>query len=99
MTRSASSARPVRMMIGICDSARSCRSELHAVLAAQPQIEEHQVHHAGAEGIHELRAGRAAGHSEIVLPEILLHERAHRLIVIDDQEVRYRQAAHGKVLP
>ena len=68
--------------------------QLHAVLAAQTQIEQHQVDHVAAEDLHEFGTAGAAGDTERVLPEVLLDQLAHRRVVIDHQHVAGGQGAH-----
>ena len=68
--------------------------QLHAVFALQPQVEQHEVDHLSAECAHELSARGGARDTEIVLQQIVVDQPAHRRIVIDDQHMRPRQAAH-----
>ena len=73
--------------------------QLHAILAAEPQIEQHEVDHLGSECPQQLCAAAGTGDAEIVLRQVFVHELAHGLVVIDDEYMRLQHVAHCRSQP
>ena len=74
--------------------------QLHAVLAAQPQVQQHQIHHTGTEASSMSCVPLAQPVTRKSLcPRYSCTSSRIAAVVIDHQDVRYRQAAHVAVPP
>jgi hypothetical protein len=73
--------------------------QLHAVLALQPQIEQHQIQDLVTKRTHQLRTSRRLRHPKIVLLQVLADELAHRDVVVDHQHMRNRRLLHHRGHP
>ncbi len=96
MTRSASSLRPVSMMMGTSESLAQAPGDLHSVLAGKLQVENHQVDRFARHHLGDFTTAGERRDLDFVVAEIVGDHLAYRGIVVDGEHVRDRRRRLGR---